>query len=65
MSDTTKTATKAHNWQPACGGTEVPFTARGRRLHYLFCPATGEHAYLDLGSDTFLTADEAAALLAS
>lgn len=48
------------NWYPACGGTEEPFTARnGKRLLYCWCPATGAHAYLDLGSDIFLSNEEA------
>lgn len=53
-------------WIPACGGTETPFTSRsGRRLLYCWQPSTGRHAYLDLGSDIFLTDDEAAAALGS
>lgn len=52
------------NWVPACGGTETPFTARsGKRLLYCYQPSTGKHAYLDLGSDMFLTDDEASAAL--
>lgn len=48
------------NWIPACGGTEVPFNTRtGRRLLYCFQPSTGKHAYLDLGTDIFLTDEEA------
>ena len=31
------------NWVPACGGREVPFCMQGRRLHYLWQPATGRH----------------------
>lgn len=52
-------------WTPACGGTEVPFTTRsGRRLLYCCQLSTGKHAYLDMGSDFFLTDEEAAAALA-
>lgn len=52
------------NWVPACGGTEVPFNTRtGRRLLYCFQPSTGKHAYLDLGTDIFLTDEEAFAAL--
>jgi len=47
-------------WMPACGGTEKPFFTRdGRRLQYMFQPSTGEHAYLDLDRDVFLSNDEA------
>ncbi len=53
------------NWYPACGGTEVPFTSRtGKRLLYVFQPSTGNHAYLDLGTDIILTTEEAMAALA-
>ena len=48
------------NWQVACGGTEKPFTAwNGQRLQYMWQPSTGNHAYLDLGTDVFLTNEEA------
>lgn len=48
------------NWIPACGGTEKPFRSRsGKTLLYCWNPKTGEHAYLDCGSDIFLTNDEA------
>ena len=48
------------NWIPACGGTEEPFVSRsGKRLQYVWQPSTGQHAYLDLDSDTILS-DEAA-----
>lgn len=58
----TERASKAEqgNWVPACGGTEVPFNTRtGRRLLYCWQPSTGKHAYLDLGTDYFLTNEEA------
>ena len=52
-------------WIPACGGTEVPFFSRtGRHLQYCWNQLTGEHAYLDLGSDLFLTNEEAQQALA-
>ena len=52
-------------WVPACGGLEVPFTGRtGRRLLYVYCRATGIHAYLDLGTDLILTDEEVRADLA-
>lgn len=48
------------NWQIACGGAEKPFNAKsGRRLQYMWQPSTGKHAYLDLGTDIFLTDEEA------
>jgi hypothetical protein len=48
------------NWVPACGGTETPFVTRtGRRLLYCWQPSTGKHAYLDLGSDFFLSNEDA------
>lgn len=47
-------------WVPGCGGTEKPFISRsGKRLQYMYQPSTGQHAYLDLGSDIFLTDEEA------
>lgn len=47
-------------WFPAAGGTEVPFYSRsGRRLLYCWQPSTGRHAYLDMGTDMFLTDQEA------
>lgn len=56
---------KHHLWQPACGGTEVPFTTRtGRTLQYMWCPATGEHAYYDVERDVFLTNEQAREALA-
>jgi predicted nicotinamide N-methyase len=37
---------------PACGGTERPMTLRGRRVLYCVDLAAGEHAYVDLDTDT-------------
>lgn len=49
------------NWVPACNGTETPFTTRtGRRLLYCYQASTGNHAYLDLGTDMILSAEDAA-----
>jgi hypothetical protein len=57
--------TSNDNWFPACGGTEQPFTSRsGRRLLYCWQPSTGNHAYLDLGSDLILSDEEAQNALA-
>lgn len=56
--------TRNDNWIPACGGTEVPFFTRtGRKLHYLWQPSTGNHAYLDCGTDIILSYEEASAAL--
>lgn len=55
---------RADVWLPACGGTEVPFKSRsGRELLYCYNPKLGKHAYLDCGTDTILTDDEAARAL--
>jgi hypothetical protein len=49
-----------HQWQPACDGGEKPFKAMsGHTLIYMWCPATGEHAYYDMSSDLFLNNREA------
>lgn len=51
-------------WEPACGGTEVPFRSRsGKRMQYMWQPATGRHAYLDVDVDVLMTDDEAYAAL--
>lgn len=48
------------NWKIACGGTETPFLSRsGKTLLYCWQPSTGRHAYLDCGTDIFLTDEEA------
>lgn len=48
------------DWLPACGGTETPFMTRsGRRLLYCWQPSTGNHAYLDMGTDIILSDEEA------
>lgn len=58
-------AAEQGNWFPACDGTETPFVTRtGKRLLYCYQPSTGNHAYLDLGSDIILTDAEAQAALA-
>jgi hypothetical protein len=62
--NTEATMSWAKNWQIASGGTETPFTTRcGRRLLYVWMPATGQHAYLDLDSDLILSDEEAWAVL--
>ncbi len=51
-------------WEPACGGTEVPFRSRsGKRMQYMWQPVTGRHAYLDVDADVLMTDDEAYAAL--
>ena len=50
-------------WFPASGGTEQPFSCRGYRLLYMYQPSSGRHAYLDLGTDLFLSDAEAARIL--
>lgn len=51
-------------WEPACGGTETPFRSRsGKRMQYMWQPATGRHAYLDVDADVLMTDDEAYAAL--
>ena len=50
-------------WQPANGGTETPYVTRsGIRVLYMWNVKTGEHAYLNLDTDIFLTNDEIADL---
>jgi len=47
-------------WIVAAGGKEEPFIARsGARLIYVWQPATGKHAYLNLGTDIILSDEEA------
>lgn len=51
-------------WFPACGGTETPFlTKSGKTLLYCYNPLFGQHAYLDVRADIFLTNDEADAAM--
>ena len=53
------------NWVPACGGSETPFTCKGRRLLYCWNGLGGndcEHAYLDLDTDMILSEREESAL---
>lgn len=55
---------KDDSWVPACGGTETPFKSRsGRRLQYVWQPSTGQHAYLDVDSDTILSDEQAEAYM--
>jgi hypothetical protein len=52
------------NWYPACGGTETPFTSRsGIRMLYCWQPSTGNHAYINLGTDMIMTQEEADAAM--
>ena len=51
-------------WIPASGGTETPFMTRsGARLLYCYQPRSGNHAYLDCGSDMILTFEEASNIM--
>lgn len=50
-------------WVPACGGTEQPFNVGNFRLLYMWNQVTGEHAYLNLATDIFLTNEEASLIL--
>jgi hypothetical protein len=53
------------NWYPANGGTEIPFISRtGKKLLYVWQPSTGNHAYLDCGTDLILSDEEARLALA-
>lgn len=53
-------------WVPACGGTETPFTTRtGKVLLYCYQASTGNHAYLDCGTDIILSDAEARAYLST
>ena len=48
---------KRDSWVPGCGGTETPFLTRsGLRVLYCYNPALGRHAYVNLDTDTVLTA---------
>lgn len=48
------------DWIPACNGTEVPFMSRsGRKLLYCYQASTGDHAYIDCGTDMLLSDAEA------
>lgn len=46
------------SWVPACGGTEQPFTVKGKTVQYMWNTRTGEHAYYLRGADVFLTDEE-------
>jgi hypothetical protein len=60
MNQTSPITTTQDQWIPACGGTEVPFNTRtGRRIQYLWNPATGQHAYIDCHTDIILSNEEA------
>lgn len=50
------------SWVPACGGTEQPFTIRGRVLIYMWNTFSKEHAYYEQCGDKFLENDDLVAL---
>jgi hypothetical protein len=55
---------KSDNWYPANNGIETPFITRtGHRLLYCWQPSTGNHAYLDCGTDLILSDEEAKIIL--
>jgi len=46
-------------WVPACDGTERPYRTRsGILILYCWNTGTGEHAWLNVDTDTIMTADE-------
>jgi hypothetical protein len=51
---------KIDNWYPASGGTEKVFQTRtGHKLLYVWHPASGKHAYLNVETDQILSEEEA------
>lgn len=43
---------RADRWVPACGGFEVPYRDKlGHMVLYVFNHRTGQHGYLDVGTD--------------
>ena len=51
-------------WVPACGGKETPFRSRtGAMLTYMWNQTTGEHAYYNHDTDTFLSYADALELM--
>lgn len=51
---------KRGRWVPACGRGELPYITRsGIEVLYVWHTGTGEHAYLDVGSDLIMTPAEA------
>ncbi len=52
------------NWFLACCGLEASFISRsGKKMLYVYQPATGKHAYLDVNADIIMTDEEARAAL--
>ena len=41
-------------WVPACGGKERPFEVHGTRYLYVYNPALGHHAFLNLDTDRIM-----------
>ena len=51
-------------WVPACGGMETPFKSKsGAMLTYMWNQTTGEHAYYNHDTDTFLSYADALELM--
>ena len=42
---------RTNKWIPACGGQELPFVYNGTTWLYVWNACTGEHGYLNVGTD--------------
>jgi hypothetical protein len=57
--DSTEHKINRDQWVAACGGSEKPFKApNGLLVWYMWNRKTGEHAYLNVKTDIFLTQEE-------
>lgn len=55
---------KLDAWIPANGNSEVEFVSRsGIRMLYCFNPSTGDHAYINCGTDMVMSDEDSAAAL--
>jgi|688.fasta_scaffold1469254_2 hypothetical protein len=57
-------ASPRNRWEPACGGTEQPFTARGIRWLYCYNAYLGVHRYLNVDEDRIVEDEEYRAIVA-
>ena len=48
----------ADEWVAANCGTEVPFVKNGTMYLYVWSPYTGEHGFLDMGTDIVMSDKE-------
>jgi hypothetical protein len=48
---------RADRWVTGCMGTEEPCTRNGRRMLYVYNPATQQHGWLDLDTDVVTEQD--------